>query len=76
MPKLTVPKKIILSAENYSYDLLKGVKATSYDGKIITNEIEIEENIDFETPGKYTITYKITDETEQTASANTIAVVE
>ncbi len=75
-PVLKVPKEIFLSAEDYSYDLLKGVKATSYDKKDITDDVEIEENIDFETPGDYVIKYSVTDKRGNTTSATTTAIVE
>ena len=74
-PVITAPKKITLSKTDYSYDLLKGVKATSYDGKDITNDIEIEDNIDFETSGRYTVKYTITDKNGNTASASTVAII-
>lgn len=76
LPKISVPKKIILSTEDYSYDLLENVKAISYDGKNITDDVEIEEDIDFETPGTYTIKYSVTDSRGQTTSATTTAIVE
>lgn len=74
-PSLTAPKKITLSTEDYSYDLLDGVKASSYNGTDITDEVEIDENIDFETPGKYTITYTVIDKNGLTAKAITTAIV-
>ena len=74
-PIITTPKKITLSKNDYSYDLLKGVKATSYDGKDITNDIEIEDNIDFETSGSYTVKYSVTDKNGNTASASTVAII-
>ena len=74
-PTISVPKKINLSMKNTSYDLLKGVKATSYDGKDITNDVEIEDDIDFETPGNYTVTYSVTDKYGNTASASTTVVI-
>jgi len=75
-PILTVPKKIFLSTEDYSYDLLENVKASSYDGKDITEDVEIEEDIDFETPGKYTVKYSITDNRGKTTSVTSTAIVE
>lgn len=74
-PSITAPKKIILSKDNFSYDLLKGVKAKSYDGKDLTEDIEIEDNIDFETPGSYTIKYSVTGKWGKVATASAIAVV-
>ena len=74
-PVITTPKKITLSKDDYSYDLLKGVKATSYDGKDITNNIEIEDNIDFGTSGSYNVKYSITDKNGNTASASTVAII-
>ena len=74
-PVITTPKKITLSKDDYSYDLLKGVKATSYDGKDITNNIEIEDNIDFGTSGSYTVKYSVTDKNGNTASASTVAII-
>ena len=74
-PVINVPKKITLSKNNYSYDLLKGVKATSHDGKDITNDIEIEDDIDFGTFGSYTIKYSVTDKNGTTASASTVAII-
>lgn len=74
-PKITVPKQIVLSKNNFSYDLLKGVKAISSDGKDITNDIEIEDNIDFETPGKYTVKYSVTDKNGHSAAAKVTAIL-
>ena len=74
-PVITLPKKITLSTKDTSYDLLKGVKAVSYDGKDITDDIEIEDDIDIEIPGNYTVTYSVTDKYGHTASKSTTAVI-
>ncbi len=59
--KLSVPKKIVIFVDDYSYDLLENVTATTADGEDITEEVEIEEDIDYSTPGKYQIKYYIAD---------------
>ena len=74
-PVITLPKKITLSTKDTSYDLLKGVKAVSYDGKDITDDIEIEDDIDIETPGNYTVTYSVTDKYGHTTAKSTTAVI-
>ncbi|MGP1612555.1 MAG: L,D-transpeptidase family protein [Catonella sp.] len=76
VPVITVPKKIVLSSDDYAYDLLKGVKSIGYDGQDITQDIEIEENIDFNKSGKYTIKYTITDKWGEKASASTTVILE
>lgn len=74
-PVITSPIKITLSKNDYSYDLLKGVKAISYDGKDITNDIEIEDNIAFGTSGSYTVKYSVTDKNGNTTSVSTVAII-
>ena len=51
------------------------MKAVSYDGKDITDDIEIEDDIDIETPGNYTVTYSVTDKYGHTAAKSTTAVI-
>ena len=37
--------------------------------------IEIEDNIDFETSGRYTVKYTVTDKNGNTASTSTVAII-
>lgn len=47
-------------------DLLEGITASDNVDGDLTDEINITHNIDFETPGIYTITYSVTDSSENT----------
>jgi len=60
MPKITGAKNITV---NYGekVDLKSGVKAVSSLGADITAKLQIEGDIDYKTPGKYKITYTVTD---------------
>lgn len=59
-PKITGAKNISI---NYGEtpDLLAGIKAVSSLGADITSLLQIEGKIDYKTPGKYKITYYVTD---------------
>lgn len=59
-PKITGAKNISI---NYgeTVDLLAGIKAVSSLGDDITSKLVVEGEIDYNTPGKYKITYSVTD---------------
>lgn len=59
-PKITGAKNQTLDYGK-TIDLLSGIKAVSSLGDDITSKLRVEGNIDYKTPGKYKITYSITD---------------
>jgi len=73
MPKITGAKNITI---NYGekIDLKSGVKAVSSLGADITAKLQIEGNIDYNMPGKYKITYTVTDNLNREAK-KTITVI-
>lgn len=75
-PILTVPSKIKLSIEDEEYDLLEGVKAVDAYGNDITDDVEVDDNVDFETPGKYVIKYIVSDEFGNKVSAKSNVIIE
>jgi hypothetical protein len=55
---------------NNEIDLLKGVKAKSSVGTDITSEVSVKGEVDSRIPGKYKITYSVTDVIGKTAVKN------
>jgi lipoprotein-anchoring transpeptidase ErfK/SrfK len=57
-------------------NLLKGVKATSTAGTDITSKLTVEGDVDFNTAGKYTIQYAVTDAIGRTRTKKVVVTVE
>jgi hypothetical protein len=60
LPKISGAKNISVDYGN-TIDLLSGIKAVSSLGDDITTKLRIEGDIDYGKPGKYKITYSVTD---------------
>ncbi len=60
-PTLTINKSLKLKYGQGSYNLLKGVEAINSVGKNQTDDVDITGEIDYYTPGKYTLTYTFVD---------------
>lgn len=60
-PTLTIDGRLTLPCGQGTYNLLTGIKALNSVGKGQTKDVDITGYIDFYTPGKYTLTYTLTD---------------
>lgn len=74
-PVLKVPKKINLTCDDFEYDFFKKVKGTNAYGDDITGDVEIDEDVDFDTPGKYIVKYTLVDELGNKTSARSTVVI-
>lgn len=74
-PVITVDGDLIVNPTDSEVNLLKGVKATSFQGHDITDKITIKDNINYSKPGKYKITYKVKDILKKKASFTRTVVV-
>lgn len=61
LPKITGAKNITLE-HGKTVDFLSGIKAVSSLGNDITKKLSVEGDVDYQIPGKYKITYNVTDE--------------
>ncbi len=64
------------TAWNKEVDLLKGVKATTYQGKDITSSITIKGKVNYSKPGKYKVTYTVKDDAGRSISKSATVTVE
>lgn len=67
-PKITFKGSITVLPEDSEVDFYKNIKATSSYGIDITDDLEVDdEDVDYGTPGKYFVSYSITDSLGKTA---------
>lgn len=74
-PKITAKGDLIVEPDDNEVNLLKGVKATSFQGFDITDKITFKDNINYSKPGKYKITYRVKDLLKKEASFTRTVIV-
>lgn len=74
-PELTVPNEELVVEAGSQADLLAGVSATDGVDGDLTDKIEVIGNADFDKPGRYAISYVVSDANGNQATANRVVVV-
>lgn len=67
LPVITATDRTV-EKDNPNFDIMDGVSATDFQGKDITPNIQVEDNVDIHTPGVYPVTYSVTDQYGQFTS--------
>ncbi|AGF72165.1 immunoglobulin-like domain-containing protein [Corynebacterium halotolerans] len=75
-PELSVPSEDLVVRAGEQVDLLDGVTATDDVDGDVSSSIEVIGNVDTTTPGRYAITYAVSDANGNQAVANRVVVVE
>jgi len=74
-PELTVPNEELVVEADSQADLLAGVSATDGVDGDLTDKIEVIGTVDLDKPGRYAISYVVSDANGNQATANRVVVV-
>lgn len=74
-PKIEADGALVILPEDLEVDFLKGVKAYSSLGEDITEAINVEEEVDYGTPGEYQVIYHVEDDLKKKASLERTVIV-